>query len=144
MISPGVTRRRVFVDTSAYFAVTNTRDTSHAAMSTLLEALVADRQRFVTTNLVLAEVHALLLTRINRVVALQALQAIEGSHLTTIVRVSERDEQRARAILVQYDDKDFSLADVTSFAVMERLGIGRAFTLDRNFAQYGWELIRPT
>ena len=56
----------------------------------------------------------------------------------TVVRVSMRDERRARAIVAQYSDKDFSLTDAMSFAVMERLGIGAAFTLDDHFAQYGF------
>ncbi len=43
----------------------------------------------------------------------------------TIIRVSEADEQRAHEIIYQYDDKDFSLTDATSFAVMERLHIAR-------------------
>jgi len=56
---------------------------------------------------------------------------------TTIVWVTPRDVQRARAIIYQYDDKDFSLTDATSFAVIERLRIPTAFSFDRHFAQYG-------
>jgi predicted nucleic acid-binding protein len=55
--------------------------------------------------------------------------------------VSEADEIQARAIVEQYDDKDFSLTDATCFAIMQRLAIPRAFTLDRNFSQYGIEVI---
>jgi predicted nucleic acid-binding protein len=36
------------------------------------------------------------------------------------------------------DDKDFTLTDATSFAVMERLGITYAFTFDHPFTQYGF------
>ena len=98
--------------------------------------------RTFTTNFILAETHALLLNRLNRTVALRTLKAIEISG-TIIERVSVADEQRAREILEQYDDKNFSLTDATSFAVMERLGITYAFTFDRNFTQYGLTVLTP-
>jgi len=56
---------------------------------------------------------------------------------TTLVWVTPRDVARAKAIVYQYDDKDFSLTDATSFAVMERLTIPQALSFDRNFVQYG-------
>lgn len=40
-----------------------------------------------------------------------------------------------------HDDKDFSFTDALSFAVMERLRIRTAFSLDRHFAQFGWTLV---
>ena len=51
---------------------------------------------------------------------------------------------RGQQIIFQYSDKDFSLTDATSFAVMERLRIGTAFSYDRHFAQYGFALLRPS
>lgn len=62
---------------------------------------------------------------------------------TTIIRVRAADEERAKQILGHYADKDFSFTDAISFAVMERLGISRAFTFDRDFAQYGFTIVRP-
>jgi predicted nucleic acid-binding protein len=134
---------RVFVDTSAYFAAVNRRDASHEPVATLMQELVAARRRLVTTNFVLAELHALLLTRLDRRVAARVLAEVEASDLTAIVRVAARDERRAREIVFGYTDKDFSLTDATSFAVMERLRIAQAFTLDRNFAQFGWDILGP-
>ena len=84
-----------------------------------------------------SETHALCLTRVGRRIARAVLESIEASS-TTIVRVAARDERRARELLRRYDDKDFSLTDCTSFAVMERLRIPQAFTFDCNFAQYGF------
>ena len=71
------------------------------------------------------------------------LNRIDRSVDTVVVRIDETDEQRAREIIHGYADKDFSLTDVTSFAVMERLEIGYAFTFDRHFAQYGFVLLTP-
>ena len=71
----------------------------------------------------LSELHALLLTRLDRRVAARVLEEVDASNLTTVVRVATRDERRARQIVFGYTDKDFSLTDATSFAVMERLRI---------------------
>jgi predicted nucleic acid-binding protein len=58
-----------------------------------------------------------------------------------VIRSRAADENRAKQILFQYDDKDFSFADAISFAVMERLQIRLAFTCDRDFAQYGFTVL---
>ena len=55
-----------------------------------------------------------------------------------VVRVAAHDERRAREIIAQYADKNFSLTDANSFAVMKRLRIDHAFTIDRHFAQCGF------
>jgi len=67
--------------------------------------------------------------------------ALEGP--TDVVRVEAADEERALEIIRRHEDKDFSLTDATSFAVMSRLGIREAFAFDRHFAQYGFVLLEP-
>jgi predicted nucleic acid-binding protein len=133
--------RRVLVDTSGYFAATNRRDTNHSRGTAVLAQLIAERRPLFTTNFILAETHALLLTRVNREIAARVLFEIDKSRMTTVVRVSAADEARAREIIQRYQDKSFSLTDATSFAVMERLGIVQSFTFDVNFAQYGFAVI---
>jgi uncharacterized protein len=135
-------RRQVFVDSSGYLAIAYSRDHYHSAARAIAARLYADRWQFVTSNFVAAETHALLLSRVNRIVAATVLRQIDASP-TILIRVTVENEQRARAIIAQYDDKDFSLTDATSFAVMERLGIAWAFSFDRNFTQYGWTLLAP-
>src|SRR5262249_30302976 len=126
----------------AYFALAYSRESRNSDARAIASQLATERWRLFTTNFILAETHALLLTRLNRVVAGRVLAEIDHSP-TTVLRVTSDDERRARAILAQYQDKDFSLTDATSFAVMERLSIGYAFSFDRNFAQYGWVLLTP-
>lgn len=128
---------RVLVDSSAYFALANTKEAEHSKARSILHHANTEHWRLFTTNFILAETHALLLKRLNRLVAVTFVrQVYQGS--TTIVRIREADERRAWEIITQYDDKDFSLTDATSFAVMERLGITYAFTFDHHFAQYGF------
>jgi uncharacterized protein len=49
--------------------------------------------------------------------------------------------RRGREIIYRYGDKDFTLTDATSFAVMERLAITRAFSFDHHFSQYGFTIL---
>mgnify|MGYP000170865927 CR=1 FL=1 len=131
----------VFVDTSAYFAAVNRRDAAHERVAALMQELVQARRQSVTTNFVLAELHALLLNRTGRRMAALVLADVEASTSTTVVHVGVGDDLREREIVYGYTDKDFSLTDAISFAVMERLGISQAFTLDRNFVQFGWSVL---
>lgn len=133
--------RRVFVDTSAYFAFSRNRDEHHRGAYFTMQKLVQERRRFVTTNFVVAELHALLIARASASLALEAAMIIRSSSDTSIVRVRARDEDRAWQIVEQYADKEFSFADAASFAVMERLGINTVFALDQHFAQYGWNTV---
>ena len=130
------TARRALIDTSAFFALIDPRDAQHITALAIRERLIAEKWRLFTTNFILAETHALLLARLGRVVALKSIQAIDRSN-TNVVRVVSADEGEARAIITQYNDKDFSLTDAISFAVMDRLGITQALTFDRHLVQYG-------
>jgi predicted nucleic acid-binding protein len=93
-----------------------------------------------TSNFIVAETHALVLTRLGRYIAVQALALIDES-ATTVIRVKKRDEDRGREIIATHTDKDYSYTDATSFAVMERLRIGEAFTFDPRFAQFGFAVL---
>lgn len=134
----------LFLDTSAFFAVASRRDANHGAASALMRTLATQRRTLITTNFVVAELHALLLSRLDRQIAARTLAEIDSSQLTRIIRVSADDERRAREIVFGYADNDFSLTDATSFAVMERFGIVEAFASDDHFAQFGWNVIPPT
>jgi predicted nucleic acid-binding protein len=88
----------------------------------------------------LIESHALILSVLGRTQAAQFLKDMEESN-TVVIRARASDEERAKHILFQYTDKDFSFADCVSFAVMERLAIRLAFSFDRDFAQYGFTVL---
>jgi predicted nucleic acid-binding protein len=124
--------RRALVDTSAYFALLDADDANHAPALTIRDRVIAEGAHLFTTNFILAETHALLLNRLSQEIATRFLQEMELSP-TTLVWVRPADVERAKAIIYQYTDKDFSLTDATSFAVMERLRIPFAFTFDRHF-----------
>jgi predicted nucleic acid-binding protein len=135
--------RRTLVDASAYFALLDHDDANHAQSLTISHRLISEGWRLFTTSFVLAETHALLLNRLSQAIATRFLRDMDQSP-TTLVWVTPADVQRAKAIIYQYEDKDFSLTDATSFAVMERLRVPAAFTFDRHFAQYGFTVLTAT
>ena len=132
----------VFVDSSAHGALLNARDGAHDLARRVARRIAGERRRTLTTNFVVAETHALLVARAGRRLALAFLErTLEGP--TDVVRVEAADEERALEIIRRHEDKDFSVTDATSFAVMSRLGIRVAFAFDRHFAQYGFVLLEP-
>ncbi len=127
----------VFIDTSGFYAVANRRDLHHAEALAIARRLEQSRMSLVTTNFVVAEAHALMLKRAGHAAALAFLQSFEHSAIA-LVRASAEDENRAREIILKYSDKDFSLTDAISFAVMQRLRLSVAFSFDADFRQFGF------
>jgi predicted nucleic acid-binding protein len=128
-----------FVDTSAWYPLVVAKHPDHARIGSALRALIRNHRRLVTTNLVVAETHALLLRRVGRATALTFVQTV-GESPNIVVRSSRELELAAeRDWLARYDDQDFSLADAVSFAVMTERGIREALTLDHHFAVAGFE-----
>jgi uncharacterized protein len=124
-LPPGGGERRNFVDSSAYLALLDEDDAYHTKAVEILRLLVQQRAQQFTTNTVVIEAHALILSTLGIGPGQAFLRsAVAGG--TTIVRSRASDEERAREIIYRYDDKDFSMTDAISFAVMERLRIMKA------------------
>lgn len=124
-----------FGDAGFFFAIVDANDRWHKECVALLAELKKGGWQLVTTLLVVAETHALLLRRFGSHAAMLWLK--HALPYLTIVPVEPTDLDKALSILERYADKDFSLTDAISFAVMERLGISVALSLDRHFVEYG-------
>ena len=131
--------RALFVDSSGFFAAATRSDPNHTTARRTLERAANESTTLITTNYIIAEAHALFLSKAGRDAGLRFLRGLEESSLR-IVRATVEDEASARAIIYGYSDKEFSLADAISFAVMERLGLNVALSFDRDFQRYGFTL----
>jgi predicted nucleic acid-binding protein len=97
---PPLRERRVFVDSSVYLALLDQDDEHHRHATQLVHQLAQARYRQFTTNVLLIESHALILSVLGRAQAAQFLKDMEESN-TVVIRVRASDEARARQILFQ-------------------------------------------
>ena len=67
----------------------------------------------------------------------QFRESVYKSDILEIIYISMDTEEEAYKIFKKYKDKDFSFTDCTSFALMERKKIKKAFSFDHHFIQHG-------
>lgn len=133
--------RKVLVDTGAFVALKRTSEQQHAAAAAALHALVERGAQLVATNYVFAETYNTLLGRAGRRTAFEWGEDMRAGTGIDFVRVDEELEEAAWEILASHEDKDWSYVDAVSFALMERDGIGTAFTFDQHFVQRGLAVV---
>jgi predicted nucleic acid-binding protein len=121
----------LFVDTSIWFAAADATDLSNARAKAILNS----GEPLVTTDHIMAETWTLLRYRLQRNAAERFWEGMR-SGVATIEPVGLADLEAAWQIGISWNDQDFSIVDRTSFAVMCRLGIERAASLDDHFAVF--------
>jgi len=130
----------LFVDTSAWFPLTRSDHPEHARLARELRRRRKAGVRVLTTNLVVAETHALLLRRVHRAAALAFLREIARADDLVVPSTPDLERRGQEDWLERFEDQDFSLTDAVSFAVMTERGIREALALDRHFATAGFAL----
>jgi uncharacterized protein len=132
----------LFLDASGWLSALDRRETRHADAIAAYQLALTSRHRIVTTNLVVAEVHVLLMRRGGTRFALRFFETtMEDPALEVVHSDRELEAAAADRWLRRYQDHDISLADAVSFEVMRRERIERALTLDRHFAAAGFEML---
>lgn len=134
--------RGTFLDTSGWYAALSRRDADRVAARAAYEEVLGSRTGAVTTNLVVAEMHALLLRERGTKDAASFLDRVHGDTAHEIVYV-DRELERAAIDhwLRRYREAAFSLTDAVSFEVMRQRGIRSALALDKHFAMAGFDTL---
>ena len=125
--------RDVLWDSSAILALLDADDADHARAVVVARHIASEERPSFITNYIEAEAHALLLRKLGRAIARQWL--LTGG--LPVVRVLPAEEQTAREMLARHTDKDWTLCDAISFAVLDARDVASAFTLDHHFRQFG-------
>jgi predicted nucleic acid-binding protein len=127
-----------FVDTSAFFALLDSDDAHRERARTHLQDALAAGIDLLTHEYVVVETTAL----VQRRLGLEPLRRFVDDllPLVEIARVDEALHGEAREALLAAGRRNVSLVDWTSFLVMRRHGIRRAFTFDPDFGADGFEV----
>jgi predicted nucleic acid-binding protein len=131
----------LFVDTSAWYPVADPRHPDHSSLAQELTDRVRSGVRVVTTNLVVAETHAILLRRVGREGALRFLGEVLRDPLLVETSTPEMERRAVEEWLAPYSGQDFSLVDAVSFVVMKDRGTTKALTLGHHFAAAGFTMV---
>jgi predicted nucleic acid-binding protein len=131
MLQTQLAAMSLFVDTSIWYAAADSSDRSNARA----KAILSSGDSLITTDHILIETWTLLRYRINRSAAERFWEGLR-SGVAMIEPVRLADLETAWLMGTSWSDQDFSIVDRTSFAVMNRLGIDRAASLDDHFAVF--------
>jgi uncharacterized protein len=133
--------RQVFVDTSAWDALADSRD-AHHELALLFRQEIANRAQLVITDYVLDELYTLLLLNIGYqgAVSFKAkLDTLVQEGIVAVVWITEAIAQDAWQVFEQFNvDKKWSFTDCVSYVVMKQRNITEAFTFDHHFQQMGF------
>lgn len=124
----------IFVDTSAWFELWSVSDPNHSA------AIDFHRRRrtwLVTTDFIIDETLTLPKARGLAEKARRICHPVFGGNYADVEHITDGDLLAAADMFCRYSDKDWSFTDCTSFVVIRRLGIRRAFAFDQHFRQFG-------
>ncbi len=132
----------IFIDSSAWLALADRHDRSHAAARAFYGRV--GRGEFgqpITTNYVLQETLTLVARRLGSSRAGGLAASIRQSRQLSTFWIERVHHEEAVALMIQHEDKDWSVTDCASFVVMRALGADTAFSFDADFAQAGFVVL---
>jgi hypothetical protein len=131
---------RLFVDTSAWLALNDKNDQYHGEAVLRSAEVKQQKIQLVTSEYVLDESITIIRYRVSHRAAVIFGNALMSSTIVSIEDIMDKKRLKAWALFKKYGDKEFSFTDCTSFALMMKLRIQKAFTFDDHFKQVGFEL----
>ena len=131
---------KVFVDTSAIFALLVKNDSMHSRASVSFDNLSQHKAQLYSSSFVLVETTALLHKRIG----LESVRDFNTKLLPLLEIIWTDKEWYSRAIqrFFLQSQRDFSLVDCLSFEIMESLDITLAFTFNGHFKEMGFSPVK--
>ncbi len=131
-------RSQVFVDSSAWIALVDQSDEYCQRAEEVFLRLRMSRRLLLTTEYVLLEVANSSSRFEHRGRAVELIERLRTDQTILIKSSTAQLFEFGWQLFKSRPDKSWSLTDCISFVVMQRLGIGEAFTSDKHFEQAGF------
>ncbi|MEK7122549.1 MAG: PIN domain-containing protein [Patescibacteria group bacterium] len=128
----------IFIDTSALYALADTKDNDHARAKDIFEHLLRSGEDLLTHNYCIVETSALIQHRLGFVLAQAFLQDVS---LFSVVWIDGRMHDNTVLLFTSLKKRKVSFVDCTSFVVMKARGVQRVFAFDEDFAKQGFVLV---
>lgn len=132
---------KVFVDTSAFFALLSGSDRRHREAARIWAGLIEAGAELETHNYIVVETAALVQRRLGVKAAEAFFDALLG--VVRILWIDEDIHRRAEGAFRTAGRKTLSLVDCTSFEIMRGRSIGSAFAFDKDFEDHGFAVLKP-
>lgn len=129
---------KVFVDTAAWIALVNKRDTLHLPALQISKKLRQTQASLVTTEFILLELADGLCNLSTRPNIIKFIDGLYQLPKLKIVQLDPMLLQEGWKLYKQRPDKEWSLTDCISFVVMRQEKITQVFTSDHHFEQAGF------
>jgi predicted nucleic acid-binding protein len=130
--------RKLFVDTSGWYALIDRKDAWHRPALTQVEAHISAGGRLVTTDYVIDESCTLAKGRAGPNAGIRLLDLLRQTEGVDWEWVSSDRFARAEAMFRKQRDQGYSFTDCTSFVVMRETRLDRALTTDEHFRIAGF------
>ncbi len=130
---------KIFVDTSAFYALLDRSNEHHKAASALWPNLLDINITLLTTNYVVSETMALLQNRIGFEAANLWCKNILGT--LDVLWIDAETHEKGFTLWLNLGRKGLSLVDCVSFVFMHQHEIEKAFCFKPHFTDHGFELL---
>jgi uncharacterized protein len=130
---------KVFIDTSAFYALMDRCDKNHDKAAGLWPSLLIKDQYIATSSYVIVETLALLQNRLGFEAANLWYQDILG--LAEILWVEESIHNLAYELWLSLGRRKLSFVDCIGFVTMRHFSIKKVFGFDRHFIEQGFEVL---
>lgn len=131
---------RVFVDASAFIAILVESDFNHTRAAEIAARLELEKAELVTSSMIIAEVLTVLSMRFSKALAIEFGERIMKGGIQ-IVHPSALSFEHAWQIWKNEQQKDVSVVDAMSFALIESERIPASFSFDHDFLKRSFEAL---